>query len=94
MKLFSNVTRYVCLYCKKDFKSNTRHDCKRDPDKKNCFTCKHNKGWKPTEVEYDYHNSEEWGVICENEYDHTAPDLVRMSYKLNCPEWELKEDES
>jgi len=35
------VTLYKCQHCKKYFKTANRHDCRRDPDKTNCYTCKH-----------------------------------------------------
>lgn len=44
------VTRYQCGFCKKDFKTPDRHYCKFDPELKNCFTCKHLKGWHEGEI--------------------------------------------
>jgi len=97
MKLFSNVTRYICLYCNKEFKTASRHDCKRDPDKKNCFTCRHNKEWyrEDTENGYSeggYYTIPVWQVDCAKERECTAPELSRVGYKLNCPDWEQKEE--
>jgi hypothetical protein len=39
------LTVYECEYCKKLFRTKNRHDCKKDPAKKNCFTCKFLKDW-------------------------------------------------
>ena len=44
------VIRYQCQYCGKDFRTNDRHCCKYNPKFKNCYTCKHNHGFK----EHDY----------------------------------------
>ena len=46
------VTRYQCEFCKKDFKTPDRHQCKKDPALKNCFTCKHLKGWLESDNGY------------------------------------------
>lgn len=45
MEHMKKVTRYQCQFCKKDFKTPNRHHCKFNPELKNCFTCKHCKGW-------------------------------------------------
>lgn len=98
MKEFIPIIRYVCKHCKEDFKTTTRHDCKRDPEKKNCFTCKHNKGWDQTEIDEGYtgfghYSRKEWSVACAMDHeDRSAPNLSSMGYKLNCPEWEQKEE--
>jgi len=97
MKEFTPVTRYVCSHCKEDFRTTTRHDCKRDPEKKNCFTCKHNNGWDREDVEsgygeQGYHTYPVWYVECGKDHERTAPDLSRVGYKLNCPDWEQKEE--
>lgn len=36
---------YECPHCKQLFRTPDKHDCKKDPIKKNCFTCKYSKGW-------------------------------------------------
>ena len=33
------VIRYECPFCKKIFKTPNRHNCKRNPIHRNCFTC-------------------------------------------------------
>lgn len=43
------VIRYQCQFCKQEFKTPNRHNCKRDPKYKNCFSCKNNKGWESEE---------------------------------------------
>ena len=43
------VIRYQCEFCKKEFKTPDRHYCKKNPKLKNCFTCKHLKGWLESE---------------------------------------------
>lgn len=36
---FETVTRYVCRFCSREFKTPTRHQCKYNPKFKNCFSC-------------------------------------------------------
>jgi hypothetical protein len=43
------VVRYECQFCKKEFRTPGRHHCKRNPELKNCFSCKHLVGWKKSE---------------------------------------------
>ena len=40
-KSFKEVLRLQCNHCGKLFKTE-RHDCKFDPEKRNCLTCQHN----------------------------------------------------
>lgn len=43
---------YECPHCKKLFKNFDRHDCKKNPKLKNCFSCKWRYGWKePEEID-------------------------------------------
>ena len=48
------VIMYECEFCKKHFKTPNRHVCKYDPKLKNCFTCKHNKGFNEENEEWEY----------------------------------------
>lgn len=100
MKKFTPVTRYVCEHCKQDFRTSNRHNCKRDPEKKNCYTCKHNNGWESVDNDDDYgefgsSTSSMLYVICAKEKDDiSALDLSQRNYVLNCNEWEKKETEN
>lgn len=88
------VIRYQCEFCKKEFKTPDRHYCKKNPELKNCFTCKHLDGW--AEGRY-------WG---ENGYDPPAPyckaepdhdwdieTIKSCNYNMQCERWEAKESE-
>lgn len=44
MRKMTKVTRFKCAWCGKEFHTQDRHDCKFDPDKKNCLSCKHVRG--------------------------------------------------
>ena len=35
------VTRYLCEFCGKEFKTSDRHKCRWSPDAHNCLSCKH-----------------------------------------------------
>jgi hypothetical protein len=39
MKDLRPVTMYKCGHCKKLFKTDHKHNCRRDPDKHNCYSC-------------------------------------------------------
>lgn len=43
-KAFKRVSRYLCKWCGKEFKTDHLHDCKFDPDKRNCLSCVHQIG--------------------------------------------------
>lgn len=43
-KAFKRVIRYRCQWCGKEFKTDHLHDCKFDPDKRNCLSCIHQIG--------------------------------------------------
>lgn len=45
------VTVYKCKWCGRMFKTPNLHQCKFDPDLKNCMSCKHNAGCRPGEYE-------------------------------------------
>lgn len=44
MRKMTKVTRFKCEWCGKEFHTQDRHDCKFDPDKRNCLSCKHVRG--------------------------------------------------
>lgn len=41
MKKMLKVTRYKCAWCGEEFRTPDKHDCKFDPDKRNCLSCRH-----------------------------------------------------
>lgn len=38
------VTRYLCKWCGREFRTPDRHDCKWNPGKRNCLSCVHQCG--------------------------------------------------
>lgn len=51
--MVKKLTVWECEHCKKLFKTPNRHDCKKDPAKKNCFSCKWLNGWNdPETIDY------------------------------------------
>lgn len=90
METMKEVTRYECQFCKKDFKTPNRHECKFNPELKNCFTCKYLKGW--VEGEKDYHHGY-WNPNypdCDvNEGDHWDIEQIKDNkYDMQCESWE------
>ena len=86
------VTRYQCEFCKKDFKTPDRHYCKMNPELKNCFTCKHLKGWLESEDGVDVGV----GILPYPNYPDRAADvdgwdieeIKGANYNMQCSEWE------
>ena len=79
---------YECEHCKKLFRTPNRHYCKMNPELKNCWTCKHLKGWKEGERDFDYQNPPypdcEYCEPCDWDLD-TIKDV---NYNMQCEHWE------
>lgn len=86
------VTRYQCEFCKKDFKTPNRHYCKKNPELKNCFTCKHLKGWEESEDngEYGYEYYKEPNCPdCAADMDGWDIETIKeVKYDMQCDKWE------
>lgn len=81
---FTEVKMHQCKWCKKIFKTNTRHSCKWNPAKHNCLTCKHCVGFKKCadyegdiRVDASYFvcdlgrdDGGDWNEICGLAYDY------------------------
>ena len=84
-KSFVSVTRKQCCHCGKLFLTE-RHDCKFDPEKRNCLTCQHNLGQR----------SEHGVAFFECAKGHTD-DWVEIipiqssNWKMDCKDWQLVE---
>jgi len=82
------VTRYQCEFCGKEFRTPDRHECKKNPTLKNCFSCKLLRGWH--EERYDT-----WIEIypdCEKGMDGwTLEDIKSANYNMRCEFWEEEE---
>lgn len=78
------LTVWQCEHCKQLFRTPNRHDCKKDPEKKNCFSCKWLDGWtRPENAPYTpYHECDQPTPICKN------PDVCRS---VCMEEWDLEE---
>lgn len=90
------VTMYQCQHCKKLFKTPNKHDCRRDPDKTNCYTCKH---WGH-EFYYDRSREDAGDMTCEPEeacakhetslVDEAFLIMCERGWHLNCPDYEME----
>ena len=88
------LTVYECEYCKKLFRTPNRHHCKFNPALKNCFTCKHCKGWKESTDSIDVGigflygpNYPDCGAGWDG-WDITA--IQQVGYNMQCEGWEAK----
>jgi len=92
---FKKVTRFQCVHCDKEFKTQ-RHDCKFDPSKKNCLTCRHCRGQENAVGHIDEGDYEPPSFICAAGQDAGVTDLdVIQSVKWNmqCEKWERLESQ-
>ena len=96
MRNMKELTVWECQYCKQLFKTENRHDCKKDPDKKNCFSCKWLNGWKEPEI-IDYIDVgigtievSEINMICKNPeeekcmVDYDLESIKQINYNMQC----------
>lgn len=94
MKEMKHVQMYECQHCKKLFKTPDKHNCRRDPDKTNCYSCKN---WGH---QFYFGETEYWSATCSQEascakhetsYAEEAHELMRFNgWCLNCPEYKAK----
>ena len=50
-RMMTKLTVYKCKWCGKTFKTPNLHDCKFDPDHRNCLSCRHNCGCRKFEMQ-------------------------------------------
>ncbi|SCG82692.1 hypothetical protein DW1_1119 [Proteiniborus sp. DW1] len=93
MEHMKEVTRYQCQFCKKDFKTPDRHQCKFNPELKNCFTCKNLKGWNEGE-EYSFGewygrepNIPDCVAIPPDMQDWNIESIKNTNYNMQCEKW-------
>ena len=86
------ITVWKCTNCNKLFRTPNRHYCKKNPELKNCFTCKHLKGWN--QETYDgYARSappEPDCAVCPpyEDYEWNIETIKRADYNMQCSFWE------
>jgi hypothetical protein len=83
------ITMYECPYCKKLFKTPDKHRCRRNPELKNCYSCKH---WKhqfviDTREEYSCEATEACSVESDCAFDAFYV-MKNKGWLLNCPQYE------
>lgn len=95
-KFFVTVARQECQWCGNLYKT-TRHDCKFDPEKRNCLTCKHNHGQRPGTPGNPYNGEGEPPYFeCDLGRDVSCGvsdlDVIQsVNWNLQCDHWEKVE---
>lgn len=88
------ITMYKCQHCGKLFKTPDKHSCRRDPDKTNCYSCKHWGHQFYIYFETDYRSTCELEEACnkhETSYVEEAYRIMQESgWYLDCPNYEAK----
>lgn len=83
------VTMYECPHCKKLFRTPNRHKvCKFDPARKNCFSCKHNKGFNEEWDNDGFRDIRSVIVDCEKVSPDNYECIINTMYH-GVPKWEL-----
>ena len=88
------VKRYQCEFCKKDFHTPNRHYCKKNPELKNCFTCKHSMGCENGNIDYETGCSDSPTIKCECEGltdELDLSEIKNINYNMQCSAWEYGE---
>lgn len=81
------VIRYQCELCKKEFRTPNKHRCKKNPELKNCFSCKNFMSWDDNEGNsIPYPTCEVYDPEDEREWDLQQIKLV--NYNMQCEKWE------
>lgn len=93
-EVMKKVTRYQCQFCKKDFKTPDRHQCKKDPKLKNCFTCRNLKGWLGRDYEvgdlalqYPPYPDCAAGTEDPEEGGWDIGQMKNQGYNMQCSKW-------
>jgi len=88
------IQMYECQHCKKLFRTPDKHNCRKDPDKTNCYTCEH---WgHQFYIDWGGESStscctEDACKMFETSLVEEAHGIMRESgWHLNCPEYKRK----
>lgn len=97
---FQEVKMYKCIWCGKIFRS-TRHKCMFDPQKRNCFSCKHCTGFAQDDGQYDSYGRCELPpyktFLCDKEESYVDIDYTDFNrlhdkgFIGDCPYYKPKE---
>lgn len=103
-KNFEKITMFQCKYCGKRYLT-TRHQCKFDKEKHNCFSCQYMTGIQETNKKifmgdnwYEEENDEqvisivEKSVICKVGKCLTLNKLAKNKWELECDLYKELED--
>jgi hypothetical protein len=90
------LTVYKCQHCEKLFRTPDRHQCKFRPELRNCFTCKHLKGWLESKDGVDVGI----GILPDPNYPNCAAEVTgwdivsirQVGYNMQCEDWEAQND--
>ncbi|MDI6789940.1 MAG: hypothetical protein QME44_04530 [Thermodesulfobacteriota bacterium] len=77
------LTVYECEWCKKLFRTPDRHQCKKNPALKNCFSCKHLRGWDEYKPEPP---APDCAAGCCEDWD--IDNIKWRNYDMQCEGWE------
>jgi hypothetical protein len=95
VKSLKPVTMYQCQHCKKLFKTPDKHNCRRDPDKTNCYTCEHwlhqfYIDWGGGETEPTCDPSDACKMHETSIVEEAHAIMRERDWCLNCPDYKLK----
>lgn len=86
-----SIEMYECQHCKKLFRTPDRHNCRRDPDYTNCYSCEH---WGHEFKQYDAYEGDYYFLTSCNiksTYADEAFDTMHENrWSMNCPDYKRK----
>lgn len=97
MKSLEPIQMYRCKWCGNVYHTK-RHDCKFDPDKKNCFLCRHSIGitqerelYYVGEPYFECEKYDELEEMCLDEITYVEY-VKKHKYNIDCPFFEILDD--
>lgn len=90
----TKVIRYKCKWCGMEFHTDYLHNCKYSPDRKNCFSCKHNRGqFFDTQENENFFDCDKYNDIDDIENNAlTIEEIQNNNWNGGCPMYELRDD--
>ena len=104
---FKQVIRYECRWCHKEFRTNTKHLCRFNPELKSCFSCKYCQGIESVQREYsvpfadpvfsdelrkEVYTEEVKKIACLKGHTVYTRDIAMERNVLNCADHEVMEN--
>lgn len=92
-----SIEMYECQHCKKLFRTPDRHNCRRDPDYTNCYSCEHwgrqfyfDKSWRNEDCDMTCDMSDACKMSDTSQADAALGLMHENRWSMNCPDYKRK----